>query len=243
MAAGTGGIHMCASQFKAGQIMVECGRRPCLSGMTGGAGRSQYTLVDIILGMTGIAFRRCPLKQLIDMAIGAWDKSMLAGQLENRQIMIESRRGPISGGMALAAELAQITQMDVILGMAGIAVLRSCLHLGNGMVPRMTLYAGDLQVFPGQGVRGQAVVECVAVRINSIVAAQAITPIRLQMRLHEISLDLSVAGGANGLVECSVAARMAIRTGKWTSIGSGQVSRQRVSKGGMIDLDFTHIHQ
>jgi hypothetical protein len=62
---------MFSGQVKADRIMVECGRAPTGSGVTGGTIRTQLTFMGIILGMTGIAIRRSVLEDEIVMTTGA----------------------------------------------------------------------------------------------------------------------------------------------------------------------------
>jgi hypothetical protein len=68
---------------------------------------------------------------------------------------------------------------------------------------------GHLGMFPGQLERHFAVIEGVAVRIDPIVASQAVTSICLEVGLQEIGLDLLMAGNTDALVKCCITIDMA----------------------------------
>ncbi len=74
-------------------------------------------------------------------------------------------------------------------------------------------------------------------------ATQAFIPVSLQMGLHKIRLDLSMAGRTNALVKPDITLRVAICTSKGAAVRFGYVSGQRVSKSIVIDFHLAHVHQ
>jgi hypothetical protein len=73
--------------------------------------------------------------------------------------------------------------------------------------------------------------------VDPIVATQAVISISLQMRLHEISLDMLVACRAYGLVELDITIHVASLTNKWGRIRLLLVSGQGISESivGYVD--------
>lgn len=61
------------------------------------------------------------------------------------------------------------------------------------MIVQVTLTAGDLCMFPGQGERHLLMVKIVSVGVDAIMTGQTVISIQLDMGLHEISIDLLVA--------------------------------------------------
>ena len=55
-------------------------------------------------------------------------------------------------------------------------------------------------------------VKIMAIGIDAIMTSQAVLAISLEVRLHEISVDLLVAGEADGLVKHHIAINMACST-------------------------------
>jgi hypothetical protein len=60
--------------------------------------------------------------------------------------------------------------------------------------------------------------EIVPVRVDSVVARQAIIPISLQMRLHEIGLDLLVTGRTGSLIKFGIVGSVAGAAEKGSTI-------------------------
>jgi hypothetical protein len=73
-------------------------------------------------------------------------------------------------------------------------------------------------MFSGQLERDIAMVEVVTVGVDPIVAGQAVVSISLQMGLHEIGLDLLVAGRADSLVKLGISICMTCGADKWGTI-------------------------
>jgi hypothetical protein len=59
-------------------------------------------------------------------------------------------------------------------------------------------------MLPGQMEDNVIMAEIVPVRVDSVVARQAIIPISLQMGLHEIGLDLLVTGCTDSLIKFGI---------------------------------------
>jgi hypothetical protein len=89
--------------------------------------------------------------------------------------------------------------------MASSAILRGGFQICDAAGASMTASAVQRNVFPGQLECNVAMVESVTVTVDPIVASQAVIAICSQVCLHEISLNLLVAGGADGLVEFDIA--------------------------------------
>jgi hypothetical protein len=204
---------------------------------------AQVTAMNIILCMTRIAIGRCPFEHIIWMAIDTGDEDVFSGQLKGNGIMVERRGQPASRAMAGCTARTQITLMGIILGMTGITILGGRFHIRNCACPGVALGAGHLGMFPGKLKNYQAMVESVAVSVHPIMTAQAFIPISLQMGLHKISLDLSVAGCAYGLVKPDIVVGVTICAFKRASVRFSYMRSQRVSKDSVIDLGLAHVNQ
>lgn len=80
--------------------MVEIGRPPGRGRMAGGTIASILSIMLIIVPMAGVAVcSRSPIN-IINMAICTRHLTVLAGQREGSQVVIESSRRPTRGGMA-----------------------------------------------------------------------------------------------------------------------------------------------
>ncbi len=192
---------MRASQRKLCKRMVECGWKPDSGGVTHAAVSAELTVVVVILGVAGDAGRIDGAKDCIRVALCTIQTDMCTGQRELCKRVVECSRKPAIGGMAAAATRAKLSVVGVILYMAGRTILGGRLQVrdtsGTGMAP----CAGCLGMFPGQLEGNVGMVEVVTIGVNPIVARQAIISISLHVGWHEISLDLLVAGCANGLVK------------------------------------------
>jgi len=103
MTAGTGGAGVFAGQHEGGSVVIEGGRLPTRGGMTGRAFRSKRALMEIIRGMTGVTIRGRAFELQIGVALRTDNADMLAGQLEDRIVVIEVTGLPSAGCVAVCA--------------------------------------------------------------------------------------------------------------------------------------------
>jgi hypothetical protein len=189
--------------------VIECGRQPGDGIVAGAAIRAELLFVRIILGVTRIAISWRALENVIDMATGASHAGMCAGQLEARQIVIEGGRLPAAGGMTRPTIVPQLTVVGIVLRVTGLTCLRGSFKIRDRAGPSVAGPTSQGDVFSGQMENNVIMAEIVPVRVDSVVARQAIIPVSLQMRLHEIGLDLLVTGYTGSLIKfgigCSVA--------------------------------------
>jgi len=125
--------------------------------------------------------------------------------------------------------------------MTGKTFLGGCLEIGHLTSAGMALRATDLGMFSGQLESGQTVIKCVTISINPIVTAQAILPISLQVRLHEGSFNLFVAGRTDGLIKTDIAIRVTIRACEGIPIRPGLVRSKGISKSFVGDIRLGHF--
>jgi hypothetical protein len=123
--------------------------------------------------------------------------------------VVESSWKPAVGGVTCTTSISKLTFVSIILGVAGITVLGGCLQVGDAASAGMARTTVHLDVLPSQLEGDIIMVEIVIVSIDPIMASQAVPSISLEVRLHEIGLDLLVTGGANGLVKRCIAIDMA----------------------------------
>ena len=91
---------MFSGQFKADRIMIECGRAPTGSGVTGGAIRTQLTFMGIILGMAGITICGGSFEYQIIMAARTSHAGMRPGQRKGSRTMAKGGGRPTRGSVA-----------------------------------------------------------------------------------------------------------------------------------------------
>src|SRR5512136_1709947 len=80
---------MSAGERERGEVMVERGRQPGGSGVTGGTGSPVAAVVLVIARMAGVTIGGGALVDAADMAGGAGHTDMRASQLKGRQVMVE----------------------------------------------------------------------------------------------------------------------------------------------------------
>jgi hypothetical protein len=86
-------------------------------------------------------------------------------------------------------------------------------------------------MLPGQLEGDRIMAKSVTITVNPIMTAQAILPISQQMGLHEIRLDLLVAGYADGLVKFGIAIDVTGTASKGRAVRLDLVGDQRISEG------------
>lgn len=221
--------------------MVEGRGAPTRGGVANGAVYAQLAFMHIILRMAGITVGGRGLEERIGMAIIAGEADVFTGQFKTCRIVIEGGGDPAVRGVAGGASLAQLTLVNIVFCMAGITILRGCFHVRDAARAGMALRTRHLGMLACQWECCQAMVESLTIRIDPIMAAQAISSISLQVRLYETGFNLLVAGRTDGLVKFDIAVPMAIRAGKGASIHHGCVRGERITELVMVDLDFTHV--
>jgi hypothetical protein len=145
--------------------------------------------------------------------------------------------------MAGAAIRTELAIVRIILLVAGGTIPAGRFEISNrpgaGVAPA-TVHPG---VFAGQVEGGGAVVKFVAISVDPIVTAQAVVRVDLEVGLHKISIDLLVTGSADGLIELAVAIYVTGVTSKRCTIRLVWVGYQRIPKGIMRDIYFSHVGQ
>ena len=102
--------------------MVECGRLPGGSGVTGRTIRSKRTVMIIILFMAGEAVRGRTLELHILMTVATGNIAVLAGQFEDGIIVIKAARLPSARCMTVCTLIAKRAAMRICVAMTGGAV-------------------------------------------------------------------------------------------------------------------------
>ena len=102
--------------------MVECGRLPGGSGVTGRAIRSKCAVVIIVLFMAGEAVRGRTLELHILVTVATGNTAMLAGQFEDGIVVIKAARFPSARCMTVCTLIAKRAAMRVGVAVAGGAV-------------------------------------------------------------------------------------------------------------------------
>ncbi len=188
-----------------GMWQVECGRAPGSGGvaLVAGHGCEKAGVVGWVRVTGDTGGGQCG-KDSCGVALCTGKPGMCSGQRELCQGMVECGGGPPGGGVTGAAAGAELTFMRVVLCMAAGAILRGCFHVCNCAGAGMAASAVQPSVFPRELEGDIGVVEEVTICVDPIVAPQAVGTISCKVRLHEISLDLLVAGSANRLVEFGI---------------------------------------
>ena len=99
--------------------MVECGRLPGGSGVTGRTIRSKCAVVIIVLFMAGEAVRGRTLELHILMTVATGNTAMLAGQFEDGIVMIKVARFPSARCMTVCTLITKRAAMRVGVTVAG----------------------------------------------------------------------------------------------------------------------------
>ncbi len=95
--------------------------------------------------------------------------------------------------MALTAVLPQTTIVDIILGMAGITVLRLRFEISDGPCAVVAVRASQGGVFPLQWKGDYLVIEILPVGLFAIMAIQTANPISRLVSLVENGVQLVMA--------------------------------------------------
>ena len=195
-------------------VVIETPRLPvtCRVAIAAFGGRAEPALVMFVDMAIG-ALRPLDRKGLVSVAIGAFQRRVLAQQWEAGQRVVEADVGrPVVGIVAAAARRAELGLVDVVLIMAGRA-LRYQLHLVRGL--DMAILAARLRVFPQQREAGHGgVVEFHRLPIGFGMAARAIGPVAALVAV--VFLVTAEAGGRRGgnlrrLGMAAFAARLTVR--------------------------------
>ena len=93
--------------------MVECGRLPGGSGVTGRAIRSKRAVVIIILFVAGETICGCALELHILMTVATGNIAMLASQFENGIVVIKAAWFPSARCMTVCTLIAKRAAMRV----------------------------------------------------------------------------------------------------------------------------------
>ena len=139
---------------------------------------------------------------------------MFAFELEHRQVVIELRGCPGGGGMTVGTVHAVTPLVWFILAMAGDAIVRDGLQVGNGAGIEMTICAGHVDMFACQLKCEFIVIEIIPEAVRAIMAGETIRAKGKLMRLGEGNVHLTVAGFAGVGSEDRDVAVMTVITGE-----------------------------
>jgi len=118
--------HVCvlAGELEDRLVVIEGGLFPVLSCVTFGAVCAECAFVGIVLAVAVRTCLRRTLEDIVDMALGAFHVYVLAGQLEDGEIVIECYLLPVIRCMALGAVCAERALVRIVLPVAVNALLR-----------------------------------------------------------------------------------------------------------------------
>lgn len=116
---------MFSNQRETGIGMIERYVRPFRGFMTGTTVAAKLAVVMVILGMAGIASRRCVLIGIIHMTGCTGNLCMRTRQRKARTPMIEMYILPCGRFMATCTVRAELTVVFIVGGMTGITIRRS----------------------------------------------------------------------------------------------------------------------
>lgn len=227
--------------------VVECRRLPGGGVVAGVAVRAELPFMCIFFGVACVASSTEGDKLLIEMALGAINSQVGTGQRELRFRMVEGSRDPAVSGVAAAAVRAQLRQVGIVFGMARITVLWGRFEITDAARLGVAAGAADLDVLPAKLEGDRLVIEIMPIRIDPIVAGQAVRPEHLSVAVHEISFNLLVARAAHRLVESCITIHVACTAGERRAVRlflvGGQHEAERVVRA--VDhrgLDQGTIH-
>lgn len=210
---------MFAGQFEGRKGMVKRGGSPTSRGVTVPAQCRESTLVLVLFGMTGVTIRRCARVIAVDVTRLAAGLGMFAFQFEGGKVVVKDGRRPAGSGVTCGAVVSQAALMGVSVYVAGKAINGSGAQVRDGAGVKVASGAGRAHVHPGQGEGEVIVIEAVSISVQTVVADQAVIPEREQVGDRKGSVELVVAGLADGWVEGSEVRAVAVGTGERRAVG------------------------
>jgi hypothetical protein len=207
--------------------VLERGRLPGVGIVAGRTVSAKRAPVGVIFGVAADAGLGRAFVNVVGVAVGAGHLGVFAGQSVVRVlVVVKGRRFPVLRRVALRAVGAQHQAVGVLLHVAGDAGLRRA----PVDVVCVALLAGDIDVFAGQLIAGQAVVEDLRLPAVRVVAAGAVVAeigrvlVILLVATHAVAGRLLEAGQVSH-------ARMAVGTRH-----AGVLAGQRVSGQVVVEL-------
>ena len=167
-----GQIRMRSRQREVAQVMVECCRFPCRGAVAGTAVRAELPVVAVVFCVAGAARVGCAPEFSVDVARATGDCPVRAREFEGSAIVVEGRRLPRAGSMALRAVRAKLPAMGVIPGMTATARLRRPLEHTVDMAGA----ASHRSMCPGKSECRSIVIERRRLPGSSSVALRAVRP-------------------------------------------------------------------
>jgi len=194
MAGFTSYINVRAVQWEVAAVVVEGYLFPVKGGMAGSAVRAKATSMFIILAVAGITIAGRALINTTLVTIFASNVSMLAFQLESREIVVKGRILPAISYMAGTAICSKARRVRIICAMTGIAVLRCSCKISKLTRVKVTLDTGHFPVLPCQFKLGNIMIESFAESVHPIVTVEAGRSVGQDMCPGKDSVHLTVAG-------------------------------------------------
>lgn len=218
-------------QLEGRQVVVKRGWLPAPGGVAGSTVLPELAVVVVVFLMTCKASGGCALENIVDVAVAAFHFEMPAFKLEGREVMIEGGGRPSRGLVTGATVFPKVALVGIVLQVARNAIAGRGLEIGGSMRPQVTLVTGRPDVFAFQLEDCAAVIEFPANRLDAVVATLAIRAIGKGMLLHKDSIDLLVAGAADGRVEPGDIRAMTVGAGKRLPVAAMLVGVEGVTGG------------
>jgi hypothetical protein len=146
MTGGTVYGNVRTGQFKGGFVMIEVGGFPGTGDMALSAIVAKLALMGVIIFVAGTTVLGCAFIAAIDVAQCALHRNMRPGQREGELIVVNRDMLPVTGIVAGAAVLCELTVVFVILLVAGRAI-QGC---ANEDAIEVAFVAGHRHVFANQ---------------------------------------------------------------------------------------------
>jgi len=192
---------MFAGQLEGSQLVIESPVIPGAGVMAGGALFPKTALVEIILLVAGKTGCGRTHEKIVGVTLPAGYSHVRPDQFETSQVVVILRRAPSLRGMAGGTIRAQFSLMGIVGLMAGKAGLGRQFQVSDFARTHMALRAQRNAVPTCQRKGEQVMVEIVPVRIQPVVAVQALHTERNSMIAHERLIRFFMTIPADGYIE------------------------------------------
>ena len=189
--------------------------------MTGGAVIAKLALVGVIGSVAGGAGGRRVFVGVVSVTIFALGGLVSPGERKTGPGVVKRSGLPAGGGVANSAIAAELPLMGVRFGVASGAVLGRVFEHLEGGAAGMTVLAGKGRVLAGQGKGNASVIKRAVVRVEAIMAVQAIFPKSLEVELRIGVIQIGVADHTGILIDTGQAFAVAVAALKSGAAGMG----------------------
>ena len=236
-------IGVRAIQFEGRKVVVKGGGFPTGSLVTCATVRPVFTLMFVILLVTGKTSRGGAFENLVEMAIAAFRRGVFTIQFESCQIMVKGGWSPARGLMADGAVLPKFTLMRIVFQVTGVAVTGGGFEIGGGLHCQMAFGAIQPGVLTIQLKGRQVVIKGLSNAFDAIVTIPASSPVSQGMSRHVAFIHLCVAGAADGRVEAGDVFAMTVIAAKNLSVAAAFVRVKRIPRAVVRKTARLHIRQ